>query len=239
MLKLVVINEPYEIYDNEEVRNILGKIHALKIREYRDVFGRGSIPINSHDFFSSHFAVGIEENGEFKPLQAMRSISRKQCEKYGIEFPFVEHMFGGVKNELTADCEDFIRTHKNIGYASSYTIDTSLSKELRQKLAQMNMGTFYNYHQSIGVDSLIIGMCEARKVYRLGVNTGYKYFKDDVEYSTFMAPHIFDEKFRIMYLTEFSQMTIEMGEKYKKMWEQRIEFSKTSQEGEEDELLAA
>ncbi|WP_127718055.1 hypothetical protein [Halobacteriovorax sp. HLS] len=225
MWKFVILSDLVSSYAfSPKQRELLSDILALRFEGYRKYYGEKSIPQDCFDFIGTHLVIATEEEGKLIPQICLRSITNKQTENYLKDFPFIEHMFVNKKDELSNSCQEFINSNETICYTNNYTINPNLSADEKLLLSEMMMAFYYLHHQDENINTFITAASDKFKVYNIRLKQGYNYINNDCELSTFAAPHIMNEKFRAMAMTSFSLESRNAGKRYKKFYDEIIDF---------------
>ena len=97
--QIVVIKNTYDIYPyNQQTMRLLAETWGMKLRGYRKYFSYGVLPNDHLDFVSNHIIV-CHKGPELKPIMAIKNITAKSCDTFGIEFPICGHLFKGREKE--------------------------------------------------------------------------------------------------------------------------------------------
>lgn len=224
--KFIIINELIQDYaDSEELRHLFSEILKLRFTGYRQYYGQQSIPQDCYDFIGTHLVIASEHENNLIPRLVLRSITNKQAQTYNKDFPFLEHMFEKGNESLKMKCKMFIDSQDTVCYTNNYTIDPNLSDDLKKQLAQMILGFYYLYHCENNINSFITAASDKYKVYNTRLKQGYQYIGDDSNFATFCAPHIMNEKFRAMVMTEFSLESRRLAREFQHYYDDKILYN--------------
>ena len=223
MYKFVQINEIIENYsDDKELRDIFSEVLALRFKGYRDNYGKLSIPIDLFDYIGTHLVIVKCEALKLTPLCCLRSITVEQAKKYQQDLPYIYHMFPEGNNELKNKCHQFIKDHSNVCYTNNFTLLPNLSTKEKLHIYRLNLSFYFNYHRENGISNFITAASDKFKVYNIRASQGYTYLDDNDISSTFTADHIMGEKFRVMTMTKFSDLSSEVANEFYSLYENRI-----------------
>lgn len=231
MWKFIIMSDLISHFSESlEIRTLFSETLALRFKGYRQYYGTDSIPQDAYDFIGSHLIIAKAENNKLTPKICLRSVTNKQTDLYQKQFPFIEHMFEAHESQIKDECENFISDKKNICYTNNYTIDPDLAPEEKAALMEMMFGFYYLYHSEKDVTNFITATSDKFKVYKTRMKQGYRYLNDDSEFSTFVAPHIMNEKFRAMVMTEFSLESRNLAKKYANFYNEKLDLRQANLE---------
>lgn len=230
--KLVVLECPWENWENPDVRDMFTKVALLKKRGYGPHWGKGMMPVDATDLVGDHVIACYEdEHGELHPFTAGRSIDEKICQTYHQNYPPMDYFaedpsfkeFVDITNE---SIDKLSLTDKKISYYSSWTIDPSfrkLDKRLIQYSKDLYSALTYFYHSAYDIPEFF---CFAV----LNFNTD-KFFgawgcervkKNDKELPNLVVPRYSDYELGYMKLETFSEELKELALRYSSLWQNRI-----------------
>ena len=174
--KIVVVSEPYHYYENcSETRDYLTQIFSNQLRGYKAYYENGVCPISEYDFFTNHIAILDRETD--KVLCSYKIMSNETCLKYNKIFPLFKTL-GEAFPEHTKIVRNWLEDKVSVGYNHSWTIDPSLSKDVKKELVDItfaSLASFYREHKIMNIiDISIMPM----KIHKIKEWMGNKYLAD-------------------------------------------------------------
>ena len=230
--RLVVLECPWENWENPLVRDMFAKMALLKKRGYGPHWGKGMMPVDSTDLVGDHVIACYEdEEGELHPFTAGRSIDEQKCREYHQNYPPMDYFaedekmkgFVDVTNKAIADLE--IQNGK-VSYYSSWTIDPAFRK-LDRRVVQYSKDLYsaltYFYHKDYNISKFF---CFAV----LNFNTD-KFFgawgcervtQNDEVLPNITVPRYSDYELAYMKLENFSSELQSLAAGYSHLWDSRV-----------------
>lgn len=240
--KLVVLECPWENWENEYVRDMFSKMALLKKKGYGPKWSKGMMPVDSTDLIGDHVIACYQDpSGELHPYTAGRSVTYKKCEEYHLSYPPMDYFNSDSKMDIFKDItnKDIKNNNKGAGisYYSSWTIDpdfrvidkniSKLSKDLYSAM------TFY-YHKAYEIPQFF---CFA--VLKFKTDTFFSSWGcqrvaiDGVDLPNVVVPRYSDFELGYMKLDQFSDELKLLANNFKDLWDSRITINSNYKTNEE------
>ncbi len=149
-LKIVILDSFYDAREDVQVRDFFAKVMQLKLKGYLHEYPHGTLPIDSSDFFCTHFTVCLQEGAgstNLRPIMAFKSVGSDRCAHFNVSFPAITILGNGetpLKRRIRKMLDESAMNGSVIHYGSSWTIDPevredrSLTRLLRDYFIAMN-----------------------------------------------------------------------------------------------------
>lgn len=228
-IKIVEVIDVHNQWENEEVRSLFSDIMGIKFKAYNKTYSDNVLPVDKVDFFGSHLAVCVEQEGKLKPIVAYKWVSSDQCDYYGEELPCVPLVKKYASKECDSELMGVIQTsHKSneqISFSYSWAHDfdfvSKLSTEEKELIKALTI--------TIG-----IGHCKAHNI-DLALTCGVKKVKTDIlfekmgmdyvsESPVFKHPGVGYEEAVMFQVRDFSFLGLKTFKQFKSLWDERIVF---------------
>lgn len=231
-LKLVVLDCPYDTWNQELTRQFFLQEVSLKFAGYKGEYPYGVLPVDTSDFVAVHVLVCRDEGGKLTPLMGYRSITDTRCQAHGLPFPAVTlcRMAGAPVHErlVQAIVEASRKRGEEVAYDSTFTMDpaTKGDRPLRELLKDILIACQYLHKVENQVVETICGGTIRFKT--------DQYFKR-IGYEPLTAPsgeilppiqvaNLLGEDVRVMRLREFPEEALRLGDAWKFFWRSRLQI---------------
>ena len=230
-LHMVVLECPYDHFDNREVRELLCKVVALKISSYGMVYPYGILPVDGADFVGDHLLLCKLNNGELNPVATYRSLTLSRVRTHRLKFPLQNMLEGceGSEEHLKALRRIFAR-HENapdtLAYQSGWTIDPAYrgDKEVSAEIKSLMTALVCSYTREYRITEAVgAGSCRF-KADQYFCKWGFAGFTDETgkELPLLKVPSFYDEESRIIGCTSFSDYSLGESTRWEDKWRNRI-----------------
>jgi hypothetical protein len=233
-LRLVVMESPYDCWDNPLVEPLFAKMVGLKLRGYGRVFPYGVLAADTTDLISDHLLLCEETPQGLVPLFGNKSVPLNKCEFHHLPFPGLSVPEESGFQEQAQAVRKIIKAAKDSGadlrYAGSMTIDPKESgnKEWSKTLRDLFTTVYFHYYQSFKRAEILAGLTLRFKIDDYGKWLGHK----PLEWNgKVLGPvnvlHLANEAVLWTHLTEFSLEARRTAKKWQSMWDNRIHIPAT------------
>jgi hypothetical protein len=233
-LRLVVLDCPYETWNDPPVREWFGKMVALKLMGYQKEYPWGILPLDGSDFIGTHLMVCEEREGQLLPLLAYKSISLGRCRIHQSTFPVLGLAMGCRSERHVAALEAILARHEadpsRLSYDGSWTIHPEARRDQQRTtlLREIMQAVHVLHHERRGTQEFLSLGAVRFKVEQF---LGFWGYRPILDLSGVMDPlrlhAYFNEKVMMMHLVgEFSPAARALAEKYRSLWGSRIEIQR-------------
>jgi hypothetical protein len=126
-----------------------------------------------------------------------------------------------------------LKRSQSLYYNGSWTIcpDVRANPELVKRIRELTIASFCFYYERIQSNPVLAAAVQRFKVHHLKESSGFKplYLRRRA-LDAFSSPAFFGEELLLMGLTEFSPIILEKVQPLRKLWEERITISASSDE---------
>jgi hypothetical protein len=234
-LRLVVMESPYDCWDNPLVEPLYAKMVGLKLRGYGRVFPYGVLAADTTDLISDHLLLCEETPQGLVPLFGNKSVPLNKCEIHHLPFPGISVPEESGAHEHVEAVKHIIANAKKLGhdlrYAGSMTIDPKESgnKEWSKILRELFTTIYFNYYQSLKNAEILAGATIRFKVDSYTDWLGHKRLElNGKTLGPVHVAHLANEPVVWTHLTEFSFEARRTAKKWESMWLNRIHIPATS-----------
>ena len=232
--KIVIIDYPIYIMEEQLCSTLLGKVLHMKHLGYRATYGENVLPMDKSDFFSTHILFCEEKNDEFIPIIAYKSTSLDRCLFNNFEFPALTLMKSDGHPSCLQKVKEIlsgIDKPSEISFDSSWAQNLeyrfSKNSEIKNTLREISMMFGVNHHEEYNIPHMMT--CGAVKVKTdlFFLNIGLSKLNEE---ALFKQKSLNNEDAYIFYNTNklFSLEAIRMSKKYKALWDNKLVISGVS-----------
>lgn len=232
-LQIILLREPILTLTSDEnsfQNNLFPKILSLKYHGYSKRHTGNILPLDTTDFIGTHLIVCEKENNDYFPLMAYKSTTIEMCDKYGINFPFL-NLLENSGNKICYD--ETIRIIKklkeessSLSYDTSWTMSPRLEgqKEKREYLKEILQMLLVNYHQDYNIPNWVtFGICKVKTDLLFKSMGGVEISSSPIV----EHPGLGGQRSVAILLPSNLYLfhALRMGQKHKKLWENRMVIS--------------
>lgn len=229
-LKIVVLESPYDSWNEPLVGDLLRDFIGVKLRGYGREYPYGVLPVDAADLISTHMAVcQIEDDGSFCPLMCIRWTSLKKSRLHYMNFPGLSLLQQAGATEHVEALEKIIAEadarNTDLFYSGALSIDPlkKTSKEQSLFFRELLVTIYVNYHRETNYSELMAGGTVRFKIEKLMTFMGHvSLMKNNTELGPINVKHLAGERVQVMHLKEFSFEAKKMAKKWQHMWEDRL-----------------
>ncbi|AGH94554.1 hypothetical protein [Pseudobdellovibrio exovorus] len=230
-LKIVVVESPYDTWEDPRVGGFLKDFIGVKLRGYGHEYPYGVMPVDGSDMISTHIALcRVEADESLVPIMAMRWTSLKKARQHFMNFPgmsLLQQAGAPLHQKALAEIiEEVDRQNKDIVYTASLSIEPSerTSKERSLFLREILTMMFVSQQKAMGFPELFAGGTCRFKIEKWLDNCGWKPLQTENEEN--LGPihihHLAGELVQVMHLQEFSFWALEISRKWQHLWNERL-----------------
>jgi hypothetical protein len=224
--KVVIIDYPIEVLDNNLCANIFGKTLQMKHLGYKAIYGEKALPMDKSDFFSTHIIFCENKNDELIPITAYKSTSYDRCLFNNFEFPGLTLMKNDGHPSGIDILEDILSGTINpsrISYDSSWAHNLdycfNAGPEFKKCLREIIMMFIVNHHQEYNIPHMIACGVIKVKTDQFFLKVGLNKLNENAQ---FKQKNINNEEVIMFYTNEFSFEALSVAKKYKKIWDEKL-----------------
>lgn len=229
-LKIVVLESPYDSWNQPLTGDLLRDLIGVKLRGYGRVYPYGVMPVDGTDLISTHLSVcRVEADGSFRPIMGVRFTSLKKCRLHYTNFPGMsllqqanasEHVLALEKIISEADARSV-----DLFYEGSFTIDPleRSSKERSIFFRELLTLMYVSYQKETNYSELMGGGTIRFKMEKWLASLGHvSLMKNNVELGPINVKHLAGEAVQVMLLKEFSFEALKIAKKWQHLWDDRL-----------------
>ncbi|MGZ3772289.1 MAG: hypothetical protein ACXVCY_00350 [Pseudobdellovibrionaceae bacterium] len=230
--QLIIVDAPYENWDDPLVQNLFVKTIGLKNQGYGNNYEHKVMPVDTSDFFGTHILLCEKQlNGTLNPVMGFKSTTLKKCRDYNLGFPGLG-LVQSAKMPLHCQAVENImqscdREKRGLAYYSSWTIDTKFKKKYYEKNGRDLSDAFCVFYLGISREQknseVILGGTLRFRTEKIFEKLGHKPLSlSGQELPPIYVSHLAKEPVLVMHSTNFSDIDLESKEKWLKVWNDRI-----------------
>lgn len=230
--QLVILECPYEIWDQPLVQTLFAKMVLLKRRGYGHNYQNHVLPVDTSDYIATHVLLCTRDtDGSFTPVMGLKSISLKICTKYKLNFPGLGLVQSAKKQAHIEVVESIIKRcedqKKGLAYFGSWTIDTDFKKTYYQKnkdLVEAVNIFYFALNKEQNISEVILGGTLRFHTERFFQTLGQRPIAmNGDELEPINVVHLDKEPVVVMHgKVESSEVLILGRKKWQKIWNDRI-----------------
>lgn len=230
--KFVVVKAMNEIFNYDEVRDIMPKIFEFKTEGYRAEYPDEVLPYDTSDFISSHILLCEDGSRGLVPVMGFKSVTLEKCHKHRINFPVFGMLNPEDESKITKQTLEeivnsylFTNSSTKLAYNGSFTVSPSIrkDKDLMKHFWDIGFSMFANYYIDEKIDHTLAVCATKFNVHKKKQEMGWNFImKDGVQLPEYECPSLFGAKLIPMEITDISVKCKEQSKKFKQMWEERI-----------------
>lgn len=229
-LKIVILESPYDCWNNPFVGDFLKDLIGIKLRGYGKEYPYGVIPIDGADLISTHLAVcRTSISQKLIPIMGIRWTSLKKCRLHYHNFPGLSLLQqAGAAEHLNA-LENIILNIDNNGgdlfYSGSLSIDPleRTNKEQSLLIREILTMLYVNYQKERNYPELMAGGTMRFKIEKWLSSLGHLPLStNEHELNPIRVKHLAGETVKVMHLKKFSFEALKIAQKWQHLWEERL-----------------
>lgn len=222
-LRLVLIEEAIHI-DNPLACRLWQKTLWIKEKGYRQHYKTSVMPVQTDDFFATHYIVAEEmQNGELEPVAMLKSVTQSICRRFNTSFGGLS-LLNGTGFEQRKEILDILNGPADISYESSWTINPSYQKD---KDLSKKLRDYMTLYACIGLRSRGIPRWLTAGVTQFKIDQYFSWLGGEQVLPSFSLPIIDNQTVRLMYIADTANPPVEpmrVALDLRQDWENRIVF---------------
>ena len=234
-VRLILVRNFYDQMSNPQVAKIFSHVLQIKKLGYGTKHDNRFLPVGVHDYFSIHLIICDKETLE--PILLSKVVPYSDCKYYNVTFPLFE-LKNVIDNELFNSMEEIIANRINQGNDLSYSGGWTINPKykglgLSNSLKDVYTGMHYHVHQNFSLNTMMgfgvpkVGSLEFFKkwgVEPLKTKQGREMEPTPIPFGNYVESVVAWGD-----LENLSQYKQAMADKYKSLWDERIEYSMNTQ----------
>ncbi|MGZ3725656.1 MAG: hypothetical protein ACXWQQ_07640 [Pseudobdellovibrio sp.] len=230
-IKIVIMESPYDCWNEEAVGNFFKDIIGVKLRGYGREHAYGVLPVDGADLISTHLSVcRLENDGYLRPLMAIRWTSLQKCRLHFLNFPGMSLLQQAQQPEHVIALEKIIaeldKNNRDLFYSGSLSIDPLWKKDKAESLFLRELLTtmYVHYQRQKGYAELMAGGTVRFKIDQWLESIGHTPLHENI----INVKHLAGEAVRVMHLRDFSFEALRIAKKWEHLWDERMIIGNTA-----------
>ncbi|MBY0415697.1 MAG: hypothetical protein K2Q18_16100, partial [Bdellovibrionales bacterium] len=229
-VEIVVLRCPYMNMENPFTRELFSKMMHLKYKGYGNRHLAGTLPLDATDFVADHPLICVRDPKlGLIPITGSKVINYNTCKFFNMDFA-LETCFTKGENFLHLDAlyqiiQEALKNDQTIAYHGGYTIDSEIVKtdEERALVRELFMAITTLYFKENNISELLGFGVPKYKTEHFFYQWGYTRCKvQGVELAEFPVYFLPGANGILMHLKEFSSGINDLSEKFRFIWNQKI-----------------
>jgi hypothetical protein len=229
-IQIVLVSGFFDQLDDPNISDLFIKLLLLKKQGYQSKHSSRFLPVATNDFFGMHLILC--EKKSMTPILCSKIISYSDCAYYNTPFPLLG-LADFLKPEQQSEVEKIIsqrvREGKDVSYSGGLTINPNFKGfGLSALLKDMYAGIHYLIHLNNNLRTMM-----GFGIVKVGTDVFFKTWGvyplkvNGIEMSPTALPFTNGAESLLMWadLENLSPYKIEMGKRFEKIWNERIEFT--------------
>lgn len=231
-LQIVVIEDLKDYWEDHDIRRLYADMMQVKFNGYEKAYGHNVISADKADFFGTHLIV-CQKGITLKPLFGYKSVTYDKCKEYNLQFPALSLVKSDAEIECLKQLQHILHNaqtaNKKISFDYSWAQDPSLKKDRSEEVAKLFrdlvMVLVVNHHKDYEIDEMITCGVIKVKTDQFFERMGFQKISNE---SKFKQKDLNDDEVHIFHTDRYSDYAYSVAEKYKELWDNRLEFSLSS-----------
>jgi hypothetical protein len=229
-LKVVLLNGVFSQINNPEIGELFVKLLQLKKNGYQGYHSERFIPVGTHDFFGIHLLICEEKT--MTPILCSKVVSYESCKYHNVAFPLMNltDVFShDEQSEVDKIISERLRLGRDLSYSGGLTINPKF-KGFGQSdfFKDMYSGLHYLLHEDYQLETMMGFATPKVGTDAFFARWGVKPLNvEGLEMKATPLPFANGAESFLVWgdLENLSDYKKEMGLKYRKLWDNRLEFS--------------
>lgn len=227
--RLVQLDSPVEQWHDPLARYLFEEMIALRIAGYGRKYPPGVIPFDVSCWYATHFLV-CDDRKEMRPVMGFQQVTLQRYPRHYAAFaPLSSCRQAGCARHVQA-MEELVARFENrpekLAYTGGFTVDPELraDRELIGELCRLMVALQYLFHEEAGEGHEIVTAPTIRfKMDSLLSAYGFVPLLDgDDGAGTVTFASYAGEEVRFMWGRDFNQDMVQLAEKYRSWWDNRL-----------------
>jgi hypothetical protein len=209
--RVVVIDYPVFVLDDQRCATVLGKTLQMKNLGYRSTYGENVLPMDKTDFFSTHIILCEEKKDELIPILAYKAT------------PYDGHPSCVDKiHEILSSIKDPSNISFDSSWAQNLEYRFSGDSNLKNELREITMMLIVKHHEEFNLAHMMTCGVVKVKTDQFFLKIGLDKLNEN---ALFKQKSINNEDVVIFYNNSFSYEAVNMAKKHKNLWENKLMIS--------------
>lgn len=229
-VRLVMIEPPYETLSLNEGRDYFTRGLLMKLQSYQQIYAPGVLPLDTYDFISTHFLIGVDRPDGFAPMMVFRTTSWEACLRHNLPFTGVAVVRSSGAEAHARRVEEMLAQWKaenrKVFYGSGFAISPEsrkLDPEVRALMKDLMISTLARYEIEQGSYTRLA--CAVLKVHtdQLFATIGYRRICDakGEPLPPFQQASILGERAVLVECPVFTDEAMGLVAKHEGVWNRR------------------
>ncbi|MCB9091602.1 MAG: hypothetical protein H6621_08790 [Halobacteriovoraceae bacterium] len=225
-LRIVVLNNACNYFEDKDVRNTFGKFLATKRSGYNKEYMDSALPFDTTDFFSTHLAICQDTKDGLNPICVYKSVPLSLCRKHNVEFCPLTLIEKGGSSECHASIQTIVKNclkkKTELSYDCSWTVVPEFRKsEHSIMLRELAMALGYWHHHDYNIPEWMTCGILRMKTDKFFFKMGHHAISSK---PIFKHPCLNGEEAVMVHLEKFSRWATDISMGYQNLWENRLEL---------------
>ncbi len=234
--KLVILDCPYDTWENPETQAMFGRMVGLKLRGFRPYYDYGALPVDTTDYVGRHKLICRDVNGSLVPVAGYKAVDLSRCGIHRVPFPALAKAKASGAIMHARVIEEILNTAINRGeeltYEAALTMDPALhsSREFADTIKMMIPAIQYWQNRDYRIPSSMCTAVIKVKADQFLSTIGFRpiQIEGGIELEPFGALHLGGEAVRPMLLKEFTPGAEAIAERLRFFWNSRLTIADDS-----------
>jgi hypothetical protein len=130
--QIVVVDTFYDVTDQTEAMNWLGRLFRFKVHSYQASYPYGILPFGATDLIGTHWILCRKQGSELEPVMGFKTIDSHRTDLFRMEFPALGMVSDPGQEEHRAAIEYQLKKARQEGYGLGFLGSWTAAPELRQ-----------------------------------------------------------------------------------------------------------
>ena len=228
--QLVILDSPYETWDNPWTASLFNKMIALKRLGYGLHYPHGVLPVDTTDFLATHALLcRYDADNSLQPVMGYKTISLEKCRQYNLKFPGLSLVQNAQMPQHAKVVEDIIQRceheNKNLAYLGSWTVDPHYKNQPgpKENLREAFLAFYRLLYMEQKISEVLIGGTLRFGTEKIFAALGHSPLTlNGVELSPIHVAHLTKEPVLVMHSTNFTEASQLAIKKWNEVWNNRI-----------------
>lgn len=236
--KIVIIDSVWDSLNEGTTKDFLHKVFIAKKNGYGSRHTEDYLAIGKEDMICNHVMICKIHNGEWRPVCISKIVLSSKLIKYGLEHPTTAIMRGHFEDSyythIEKMIEELISSGKELSYSGGFTVDREMlkGKEELNLLKEIYCGMHTHIHVDRNVHTLFGFSCPRLNTDKIFNRWGILPVELNGKTPSGYPDELHNEEVKCITakVSNLSDYSYGMAEKYKHLWLDRIDTSKEEEE---------
>jgi hypothetical protein len=234
--QLVIIDSPYETWDDPLTESLFSKMVGLKRQGYNSRYPDGVLPVDTTDFLATHVLLCQKDPNDFLlPVMGYKTISLQKCRQYNLNFPglsLVQNarmpLHSQVVENIIQRCE---LENRGLAYLGSWTVDPRYKSRSgpSENLRDAFLAFYSLLYREQNISEVVIGGTLRFGTEKIFASLGHRPLTlNGLELPPIQVAHLSKEPVLVMHSNRFSDASELAEKKWGPVWNRRIHIEANS-----------